>query len=80
MINQMTSNHMSESVLGNYHLGPHSPIAVWAILGAQLSSVGDVCCWVNLQLQRPGPATLNGIGRGKWKMEMNWNSKYVKKR
>lgn len=52
-----------KSVLGNYHLGPLSPIAVWAILGALRSPVSDVCCWVNLQLQRPGPATSDGINR-----------------
>lgn len=54
---------LSESALGNYHLGPLSPIAVWAILGALRSPVSDVCCWVNLQLRRPGPATSDGINR-----------------
>lgn len=58
---------LSESVLGNYHLGPHSPIAVWAILGALRSPVSDVCCWVNLQLRRPGPATSDGINRRAWR-------------
>eukprot|EP00064_Thunnus_orientalis_P004880 superscaffoldBa00000461_g4893 len=54
-----------ESVLGNYHWGPLSPIAVRAILGALRSPVSDVCCWVNLQLRRPGPATSDGINREK---------------
>lgn len=42
---------------------PFSPIAVWAILGALRSPASDVCCWVNLQLRRPGPATSDGINR-----------------
>ena len=54
---------LSELVHGNYHLGPLSPIAVWAILGSLRSPVSDVCCWVNLQLWRPGPATSDGINR-----------------
>ena len=58
---------LSDSAIGNYHLGPLSPIAVWAILGSLHFPVGDVCCWVNLQLRRPGPATSDCINRGgKW--------------
>lgn len=57
---------------GNYHLGPLSPIAVWAILGALRSPVSDVCCWVNLQLRRPGPATSDGINREKMEGWEGW--------
>lgn len=48
---------LSEWVLGNYHLGPCSPIAVGAILGALRSPDGDVCCWVNLQALGLQPRT-----------------------
>lgn len=54
---------LSKSVLGNRHLGPHSPCAVRAILGALRFPGGDVCCWVNLQLRPPRPPTSDDTER-----------------
>lgn len=54
---------LSESILGNCHLGPQSLGAVWAILGDLRSPVSDVCCWVKMLLQQPGSATSNGTKR-----------------